>query len=964
MVDAMESDPAGPREPGGVALPVRIESPLLRSEGDKSGLALFKIVEELSGSSISDRSRFTLLLQDRVLLQSNADDPDGAPRSLIAGPDRVVISLAGKFPAEGFGPDPSIGFGTDVSRLTRLFLELERRDGRFQVKCAMLGWSAKKAFGMASADGDGLQVTELFERREAELVRTLEYNGVVTTGIVTGPGWNWRAMLYFWDTVVREPASLPAASAQMIRVICHHYFFQPPKKDPEFDLTSIQDARIIGDLAGLPGPAGILDLSADIAILPSGEDGTDGAEGRDRWLPERRSLFRLEVDMRSDGYEAIGFLTLRRTAKEEGTVGVAEEVLGNMPVALIPDWAPVTRDVLPQIAAESRASRPGHAGWLASAGLRSEPAQADDGNGLLVTLNTRDTIKTNRNPKQACTLSDREGIPQWVPSPVRIGGTGKPLARSQNLCRVWIFDPTPRCVAEWPVRSLADLGDAPTPEQSDAAREQFKAALAAAPGRCRRILSTSGWTRESVLELPDFEPEGEPQWKVVDSPLLNRGLSGSWFGWPERATALPRDPLPLTEQVVQAADPGSQSFAVQVPFQTDRLTHDGVDRLWQPKVYADPGSRYFRVDPGRSRGGDWRLSFRPGRLRAGAWYEVFAYGARSGLPADARITAFRPKGRWKMPDAPPRAGSLVLLSDSGAEGTVWPDSTLRMDCEGNVLLNPGGFSATLRFAPAGAVLQTLRAEGMPAGTTVQGAGDPEARPLRSGEIMAASGDLQIVFPQAPDRTFRATLSGTDGAGNAVADVVVRISPFVPARVRWMQSDLPVDPAVARIITDPPAPPGQVRIAFNLPAGITVNTLLISGAPADAVFEYGTSRPISGDVIPLNPPLVADPANGLVLLCPAGSVFTDLQFVLNPATASARVWRVFSPNGSRFAGMFDGRGLLVGAGEEVLHVYPPADAQSPWRCEAGTTIPVRAGDPLKLSVVVVDQDGYIVEFKVN
>lgn len=532
------------------------------------------------------------LAQLRMRMENN-----GSKLTLLVGPksveipveqhavNRIVVASAHSRSVEiGMAP------GVQTATLNRIYLELERRGDLLIVVRGMLGWGASAAFGWRGRSDAGapqFHVTERFERLGGELQRSVEYNGVLSRQLTAQDGID----LYFWDT-----AQAPDAST--LRLICHYRL-----RTRDGGMTSIcalQDAALVGES---------LDLSADVAILGSA-DTANTTRLSDPWDPDRRKLYRLLFDTVPEIYKFAGFLRIR-TADVDRVVPVGVTALDE--AVIVPAWFLCDRDLIPWFDTASGLPVPERDSWTSAGLLRSGAATALP--GLEITLHGVSGFTAA--PYYACTLIGMQGLtsglPIWVPSPVRIPQAGDQVVDktvADDMLYLWLFNPGPRMIAQWPQGALPD----------DA--ERHKQALREA----RRRLWRMGWTREAVLQLPAAAAGGDVIWEVVDSPLLNRGASLAWFGWPLAPDAqFPFDVLPATRQVPQTRSGSQQSYALQVAFEHDALDGGVVNFVYD--------SGHPEIGPDAPDG----LRLRAGGLRAGVYHKLVAYGARDGLVAPDRL---------------------------------------------------------------------------------------------------------------------------------------------------------------------------------------------------------------------------------------------------------------------------------------------------------------------------------------
>ncbi|WP_332879557.1 hypothetical protein [Massilia sp. S19_KUP03_FR1] len=541
--------------------------------------------------------------------------------TLLAGAAKVEIALAGQHgvnrivlaDARTWVVKAALAPAVATATLNRIYLELERRGGRLVVVRGMLGWGATAAFGwnkkgMAAGDPQ-FHVTERFERTGDVLLRSVEYNGTLARQLRD----KQAVELYFWDAV-------QAPMATTLRVICHYRLLQSST-----GLTSIcalQDAALTGEG---------LDLSADIAMLRTNSV-TEARRLANPWEPDRRKLYRLLFDTMPAIYSLAGFLRIRSADLDKvvaATLNPTEEA------RIVPAWFLCDRDVIPCFNTDRALPAPSSATWTAAGALRSGPP-APPKTGLAMQLFTVPLLDWAQCYAATLVgnLGPDAGIPLWVPSPVRVPPTGVLApedAPVQDPLRLWLFNPGPRLIAEWPLPDIADADLRRTTAQQQAVQRLWR----------------MGWTREAVLEVPPLVTgAGDVAWLVVASPLQNRGASVAWFGWPLAPGAeYPVDQLPATEQVPHTSSANHASYSLQVAFK-----HDLPPAAGGVNLVADSGH------PGFDNAGPTGLTVRASGIRVGVQHKLAAYGpvgtsaqvasAPLAMPARQHGAALAIDGEW------------------------------------------------------------------------------------------------------------------------------------------------------------------------------------------------------------------------------------------------------------------------------------------------------------------------------
>jgi len=530
------------------------------------GLAQLAVTERIAGGT----STFTLAA-------GTAREP--IPVEVQHYVNRVVVAGAPAMPVVA-----GLAQAVTTAGLNRIYLELERSGGKLRVIRAMLGWSASRAFGLPRKDagtGPDFHVTERFERVDGVLRRSVEYNGVLSRQ-VGGPH---AVDLYFWDV-------LQEASTKTLRVICHYRINLGGPRGTT-SICALQDAALDGDA---------LDLSADIAILRAPNEARVQRLSYP-WDPDRRKLFRLLFDTAPVAYEFGGFLRVRASAVDDVKPVPIDH---SSEARVIPAWFLCDRDLVPWFDGSNALPVAQRDSWTAEGLLRSAGPREGHENLDIQLYHVRNFNLSQWYASTLIgTLGDAAGIPLWVPSPVRVPDDGAPAgkdAAGADVLRLWLFNPGPRMVAQWQLPNGVEDG------------------LRLAQGRREATMRLwrMGWTREAVLELPRSGAAGQVDWFVVDSPLLNRGASLSWFGWPLAPGAeLPRDALPATRQAPQTSAGGQHSFSVQVEFENDDAPGPGGANLVYRSAYPEIADA---VPDG--------LTFRSAGMRLEVRHKLLAYGTQ------------------------------------------------------------------------------------------------------------------------------------------------------------------------------------------------------------------------------------------------------------------------------------------------------------------------------------------------
>ena len=567
------------------------QCPSLGLGADAGGLAQMTLLEEWKEGS----TQFSLLLGGTALWTS-PPDLRVVSRLVIASADADALPTAIRL-------DENI----QVTKLNRIFLELERWGSEFRVRRGMLGWSASHVFDLERIGSD-FHVTEFYERNGDQLVRTLELNGGIGSQELMSEGWKYRISVYFWSAVM--------SPENRLRVICNHELTPPGVAAPTA-VCALQDAVVV---------SGNLDLSADIAILGAKTNQENHRYASDVWEPSRRNLFGVQLDALTDKLLPRAFLKIRHGPVAAPSFRVLTLTDQRRP-DIIPAWELCNRKITPWFSADAR-DRRAQTTWLPAMGLRTATGGEPKGHPMQVSLypiGGENQLSTDAT--RACTLvgaelanagEDREpsgAIPLWIPSPIRNLSVPKQAGNAAGQVptlathRLWLFDPWPRIVKEWQAK----------PEEAAAQEKEAKL-----------ILAKLGWTREAVHE--SAAAASVERWDAIDSPLLNRDAGLAWFGWPMAPGAQsPREAaLPASTQVVHLPVHGVPATSVQVMFEQDvegpnyRLAH-----VFRPA--KDPAPEKNPVDG---------ILFRTQGLRIGVPHAAVIYGNRQ--PEVHPIAARRP----------------------------------------------------------------------------------------------------------------------------------------------------------------------------------------------------------------------------------------------------------------------------------------------------------------------------------
>lgn len=663
-------DPAAPGYYEGLAIdPLATRLGERDAPEERGSLSLF-ILEETLPESGGGSPRFALLLDlSSIGLDPVKIDID-PPKTPVV--NRLVIAVANPKFGEAAAKPKQLGEGDPcrlaLTSLNRLYLELEREGSHFSVRRGMLGWNASGAFGLVADDQEPLEVTEMFERRDGALSRTVEFNGVLP--IIKEPmqevvglhNQAYRLTAYFWAATWRFTND---AAASTLRVICYHgWTYGGGTKW----FASTQDGRVA---------SGRLDLSADLVLMLAEDTRAADSRGTDSpWQAVRRHLYSvvLETPLGAGGQPSnkiAGFLTLRHRPAARFKV---DEDPSPRDLQLIPDWRAAERDILPLFSDLPRPARPERLTWLRprgkqeqrlNAGLEAAPGEALD---VVLHAFVAEVPPIASFKLFACCLvgeiGREEGIPRWVPAPLR-GGDAPPSRPPalpagpppRAMSRLWLFDGPPRMVNEWP----DDPAYTPAEEAS-------------------RTLARLGWTREAVLERDAGLGSEAVTWSVADSPLLNREASIGWFAWPLRAPGdkstpgeWPQDALPCTQPAPQYEATAPRAFSIEVAFDEDRPVGAKAD------MPAATMPVLLDLAPAEGAGKvSVPIKLRSAGLRAGAWHRLVDYqqkSIKSQMFSPAALPAWGDEGRLatdpKRPgffswDERPVGSFRIVLPDAGA----------------------------------------------------------------------------------------------------------------------------------------------------------------------------------------------------------------------------------------------------------------------------------------------------------
>lgn len=513
------------------------------------GLSLFRLVEVSRPSADPAEAEVSGLPGDpaqvpEFFLYMQGIDAPVAELKAPASESVVNRLVLASSPWREFAP---LQVGTvKLSRLNCLFLELERIGGKFQVKRGMLGWTVSECFKL-DAIGD-LQFTEFYERKPAGLERTIEINGGARSKrIGIANNFLYQIEVYFWSSVLHGSGSL--------RVMCKHVMHV--NQNPARHVVAIQDARVIGDS---------LDLSCDIALFEATDVPGEEVVAPDTWEASRRGMFTVTLDQRRDLNWPSAFLKIRMAAAPRAAIEQPDTLIAR----LQPSWRQSDAQILPWFSAEL-SDRRSQTSWLREHRLWTDVPQA--GSSLSATLYPLEgKAALTALAYRACTLgtpvrTPLDVIAQWIPSAMKdVAPRSGEQADKTNFSRLWLFDPLPRTIAEWP---------GGTQEQDEL--------------QARKLLAGLGWAREAVLEFmaPVAEDAGAallPKWMVIDSPVLNRDATIGWLAWPLHKNIVdrPGDALPLTRQVVHVAPVPVREASVRVLFAEDKGSGDDYR---YPQVY-------------------------------------------------------------------------------------------------------------------------------------------------------------------------------------------------------------------------------------------------------------------------------------------------------------------------------------------------------------------------------------------
>lgn len=624
---------------------------------DAGGLPLLALYETVG----AEKSEFSLVLRSAPMALVDT----GA--TVVASASRIVAAWAGKVEAIH-----ELDRGIVTSHLTRVFLELERESGAARVVRALVGWEVRKAFGL---DARAMHVTEIFDTEAQETTRKLEFNGVLQVAGALGA--HCTLSIYCWDAVLRR-------DSETLPVICNYELANPGNPVETAAICALQDARVFDDH---------LDLTADIAYFGTNSQGVQGTAAHP-WEPERRGLFRFTVSLQPGIYNLRGFVKVRMRAGQ----APAKFVRNVTVMRLIPAWALCDREIVPRFTSGRSAER-GNAAWCSQGLLRSRQ-EAAGGTGLDVQV-FYDVDLWSSPFSYGCTLVGEalsgatvtDGLPVWVPSPLREPTGVAPTPASRPQYRLWIFNPHAYAVDSWPAEPIAATATADEEKQAVAGQ----AALAVR--QARAILWRAGWTREAVLERQPSASETRvlPSWTVIDSPLQNRGASIAWMGWPMAVgDGHPVDELPLSAQVVQRDPFEPDSFSVQVAFEDDHVGPGGAP-LWPVLYRPNDGPA-----PAAQQQALGMLGFASRGLRVGVQHRLVHYGASIRTASTAPPRLRRAAG-----------GRLTTIeSDEQGHSVHWAQEPVSA---GDVTVRHDAGLLTLTLPPA---IASVRIAGLPPSTVL------------------------------------------------------------------------------------------------------------------------------------------------------------------------------------------------------------------------------------------------------
>jgi len=584
---------------------------------DHAGLSNFQLTEEVT----ADGSNFALWNDNNVLWESKAD---GQGPKVV---NRLVISAASNdSPIWNIAAD--LRYGIKTRRINRIFIELYRWGSQFKLVRCMLGWDAAKVFGFDSERQ--FHVTEFIEASGGAPKRSIELNGHVKVLEKEGLAPNTITMeAFFWAAVINESHKPDRRS---LRVLCRHELFLNSNPKP-VQFVALHDARIVDN---------DLDLSSDLVLMRTDDGNSGDVAAKDAWEPDRRRLFKAQIDPVSTRYAAKAFVRLRYGNGGAPSLSVPAEPPNKFVPTIIPAWAECMAQITPWFTNDEEDRRE-RSSWLRGDRLLRDIAKRTPGSKLEVTvfwLGAENDLAPDP-PLRACTLAastidgkslaQMGGVPTWMPCPVRGLETEEEKAiqdPEKHQAKLWLFAPWPQIAARWP---------AGTDE------ENVK--------RAKTALIRLGWTREAVVETTlDARIK---RWNLVDSPLLNREAHVGWFGWPLYGDSEhPTDALPSSEQIVHQLPSSPSRVAIQTVFEEDLPKNAAVSALIHEPL-VDPS-----YPPEPPPVGFANMIFRTRGLRVGALHQA------------VRFSAQEPKTQEVAPEALP---PVKAVEDLEIEGVKLPN---------------------------------------------------------------------------------------------------------------------------------------------------------------------------------------------------------------------------------------------------------------------------------------------------
>lgn len=555
---------------------------------DHAGLANFQLTEEIT----ADGSNFTLWNDKNILWESKAS---GQGSKVV---NRLVIS-ASRSDSPIWNITANLGYGIRTRSINRIFIELYRWGSQFKLVRCMLGWDATTVFGFDSKEQ--FHVTEFIEETGGSPKRSIELNGYVNVLEKAGIAPNQITLeAFFWASVIDESLR---PDQRIVRVLCRYKLFLLNSSKP-VQFVALHDARIVDSE---------LDLSSDLVLMGADDRTTDNVEAKDAWEPDRRLLFKAQIDPVSTRYSAKAFVRLRYG--NGPSLNVPAKPPRPFVPAIIPAWAECMARIIPWFT-NGEKDRRQRSSWLGSDRLLRDitvrPAGADlevtvfwlgDENGLAPGL-------APGLPPRACTLAASTvegkslaqlgGVPTWVPCPVRGLETDEESSiqdPDMKQAKLWLFTPWPQITARWPVGT------------DD---ENLR--------RAKTILVRLGWTREAVIETT--QETGLKNWSLVDSPLLNRDTHLGWFGWPLYGDSEhPTEALASSEQIVHQLPSSPSRVAIQTVFNDDLPQNAPFPALLHEPL-VDPSYTLEKAPTGFA-----DMVFRTRGLRVGALHQAVLLSA-------------------------------------------------------------------------------------------------------------------------------------------------------------------------------------------------------------------------------------------------------------------------------------------------------------------------------------------------